>query len=91
MSMDEARSDQERQNIKKLFRNSLLIALGLSAVLTVPLYFSIHGRGTILLFFALLFSQTIVIYFFHDRYLHLRHAAPAPSLSSHGFGGAICR
>jgi len=64
MSMDEARSDQERQNIKKLFRNSLLIALGLSAVLTVPLYFSIHGRGTILLFFALLFSQTIVIYFF---------------------------
>ena len=39
-------------------------ALGLSAILAVPLYFSIRGRGTIPLFLALLFSLIIVIYFF---------------------------
>lgn len=64
MCIDEARSEQERQIIKRIFRNSLLIALGLSAILAIPLYFSVRTRGTIPLFLALVFSQTIVIYFF---------------------------
>ena len=60
MALDEARTDQERTHIKRLFRNALFIALGLSATLAPPLYFSLGGVGTV----PLLFALTIVIYFF---------------------------
>jgi RNA polymerase sigma factor (sigma-70 family) len=63
MIIDEARSDQERHNIKKLFRNSILVAFGLSAILAGPLYFSLRGRGEAATFWAVLFCQTLVIYF----------------------------
>ena len=63
MALDEARSDEERGNIKRLFRNSLLVALGLSAVLAVPLFWSFRGQEDPLTFWSVLFSQTIVIYF----------------------------
>ena len=38
MSLDEAHTDQERGNIKRTFRNSLLVALGISAICAAPLY-----------------------------------------------------
>jgi len=64
MSMDEAHSDEERGHIKKVFLNALLIALGFSALLAAPLYWLCRDQANPQLFWALLFSQTVVIYFF---------------------------
>jgi RNA polymerase sigma factor (sigma-70 family) len=63
MSMDEARSDEERVHIKALFRNSLLVALVLSIVLAVPLFWACRNLGDNSLFWGLWFSLTIVVYF----------------------------
>jgi hypothetical protein len=63
MSMNEAHSDHERRQIKKLFRNSLLIALGLSAVLGVSLLWFFPIRPIPPAFWGVLLSQFIVIYF----------------------------
>ncbi len=63
MSMDEARSDEERVHIKALFRNSLLVALVLSAVLVVPLFLACGSQDSASFFWGLWFSLTIVIYF----------------------------
>ncbi|HEX4265233.1 MAG TPA: RNA polymerase sigma factor [Verrucomicrobiae bacterium] len=60
MSVDEAHTDEERGRIKRIFRNSLLTALGLSAVSALPLLWW-YGRHPDVL--VLLFAQTIVIYF----------------------------
>jgi RNA polymerase sigma factor (sigma-70 family) len=63
MSMDEAHSDEERGHIKKLFKNSLFVALAISAVLAVPLAWALRGQQDAALFWALLLSLVIVIYF----------------------------
>jgi len=63
MSMDEAQTDIERNHIKRVFQNSLVCALIISAVLAAPLYWVCRNQNEPWLFWALLFSQTIVIYF----------------------------
>ena len=63
MSLDEAHSDEERGYIKRLFRNSLVTCLVISAVLALPLYFVLPNQGNASLFWSLLFCQTLVIYF----------------------------
>jgi RNA polymerase sigma factor (sigma-70 family) len=63
MSMDEAQSDEERGHVKRLFRNSLMVALTISTVLTVPLYWACRNQNDTSLFWSLFFCQTIVIYF----------------------------
>jgi RNA polymerase sigma factor (sigma-70 family) len=63
MSMDEAHSDEERFHIKKLFRNSLVCALAISAVLAVPLFLACRNQNEPSLFWVLLFIQTLAIYF----------------------------
>jgi hypothetical protein len=63
MSLDEAHTDEERGYIKRAFRNSLLVALALSAICAVPLYWSLRTHQDLWLFWSLLVSQTIVIYF----------------------------
>jgi RNA polymerase sigma factor (sigma-70 family) len=62
-NMDEARSDEERGRVKALFRNSLVVALIISAVLAVPLYWAFRNQNDIPLYCSLVFCQTIVIYF----------------------------
>jgi RNA polymerase sigma factor (sigma-70 family) len=63
MSMNEAQTDKERDHIKSVFRNSLLVALGLSAACAVPLFWSFRGQLDTSTFGSVLFSQSIVIYF----------------------------
>jgi RNA polymerase sigma factor (sigma-70 family) len=63
MSMDEARSEEERVHVRTLFRNSLLVALALSIVLAAPLFWASRNHGGNSLFWGLWFSATIVIYF----------------------------
>ena len=63
MSLDEAQSDEERGHVKRMFRNSLVTSLVISAVLAFPLYFTLPNRGDASLFWSLLFCQTIAIYF----------------------------
>ncbi len=63
MSLDEAHSDEERGYIKRLFRNSLVTCLVISAVLAFPLYFVLPKQGKASLFWSMLFCQTLVIYF----------------------------
>jgi hypothetical protein len=60
MTVDEARTDEERARIKKIFRTSLLAALVLPALFAAPLLWWFRGRPEV---FVLLFSQCIVIYF----------------------------
>jgi RNA polymerase sigma factor (sigma-70 family) len=63
MSMNEARSDVERGYIKKAFGNALIAALVLSALGTIPLYWSLRNHRDLNLFWGLVLSQTIFIYF----------------------------
>jgi RNA polymerase sigma factor (sigma-70 family) len=63
MSMDEAHSDEERRHVKTVFLKSLVITLGLSLVLSVPLYWACRSQTDAYLFWGLLASQTIVLYF----------------------------
>ncbi len=63
MSMDEARTDEERHHIKKTFLNSLYVTLALSALCAVPLYFAFRNDQDLSLFWALVGCQTIVLYF----------------------------
>lgn len=62
MSFDEAQSDEERGHIKRLFQNSLVCALVISAVLAVPLNWAFRTQNDASLFWSLLFCQTIAIY-----------------------------
>jgi len=62
ISMDEAHSDEERGHIKTVFFKSLMVALGISAVLAAPLYWVCQNQPTGV-FWGLLFSQTIAVYF----------------------------
>jgi RNA polymerase sigma factor (sigma-70 family) len=63
MSMNEARSDVERGYIKKAFGYALIIALALSAFAAIPLYCSLRNHQDLNLFWGLVLSQTIFIYF----------------------------
>jgi RNA polymerase sigma factor (sigma-70 family) len=65
MSMNEAHSDHERRQIKRLFLSSLIVAAVVSTLLGVPLYWMLHvvTHHSLPLFAALLVSQFIVIYF----------------------------
>ena len=63
MSMDEAHTDEERHYIKRLFRNSLIYTLIVSALLAFPIYGAVRNEHNIALFLGLLFSQMIVAYF----------------------------
>jgi len=63
MSMDEAETDEERGHVKSLFRNSLVTALVISAVLAVPLAWTFRNYKDGLWFWTFLFSQIIVVYF----------------------------
>jgi RNA polymerase sigma factor (sigma-70 family) len=63
MSLDEARTDEERFHVRRIFKTSLFVALAISAVLAVPLFWACRNQNEPLLFWALLFSQSIVIYF----------------------------
>jgi hypothetical protein len=63
MSMNEAHSDEERIHVKRLFRNSLVVTLIISAVLAAPLYWLLPNQNHRSLFWSMVFCQTIVIYF----------------------------
>jgi RNA polymerase sigma factor (sigma-70 family) len=63
MSMDEAQTAEERGHIKSLFRNSLVCTLIISAVLSVPLYWTCRNQQDSTLFWATLTTGVIVIYF----------------------------
>jgi RNA polymerase sigma factor (sigma-70 family) len=63
MSVNEAHSDRERKNIKRIFLNSLFVTVGLSAILAVPLFSMFHNQTTPAILFSVLFSQSLVIYF----------------------------
>ena len=63
MSMNEAQTDQERGHVKRLFRNSLVVTLIVSAVLAMPLFFACRNLNPPTLFWALLFAMTIAVYF----------------------------
>jgi RNA polymerase sigma factor (sigma-70 family) len=63
MSLDEARTDEERYHIKKTFLHALYATLALSALCAVPLYFTLLNDRETYLFPALLGCQTIVLYF----------------------------
>ena len=63
MSMDEAHTDEERVQVKTLFLNSLLITLGLSVILAVPLFWVCRNEHDFYLLLGLFFSQALVIYF----------------------------
>ena len=63
MSMDEARTDEERGHIKSVFRNSLFIALAISAVLALPLFYACRNQHDSTTFWGLMFSQIVVVYF----------------------------
>lgn len=63
MSMDEAENDHERHHIKRVFGQSLVVALGLSAVCAVLLYWALRNQHDPGLYWGMAFSQSIVIYF----------------------------
>lgn len=64
MSMNEAHSDEERGYIKAVFVKALVAALAFAAVLAVPLFLAVRNRNhSSILFWSLLFSQIIVVYF----------------------------
>ena len=64
MVCDEAHSDEERGKIKSVFLNALLVALAFAAVMVVPLFLAVRNRDDAsILFWGLLFSQALVVYF----------------------------
>lgn len=63
MSYDEAHTDEEREHIKRTFLNSLYVALVLSGLCAVPLYFALRNDPEPYIFLALAISLAIVIYF----------------------------
>jgi RNA polymerase sigma factor (sigma-70 family) len=72
MSIDEAHSDQERHEIRRMFLSALLIAVGLSAVVAVPLAWMCDAPHNRMLFWGILFSQCIVFYFLALLFFVLR-------------------
>jgi RNA polymerase sigma factor (sigma-70 family) len=62
-SMDEAHSEEERGYIKRAFRNTLLITLGLSAICSVPVFFAVRHQHDPQLFWSVLMTLAVVFYF----------------------------
>jgi hypothetical protein len=63
ISMNEAHTEKERHHIKKFFRTSLIVTAIASAILSVPLYWATRDVQDRSVFWVLLFSQSIVVYF----------------------------
>jgi RNA polymerase sigma factor (sigma-70 family) len=63
ISMDTADSDEERGHIKRTFQRTALITLLLTGALAAPLYWALRGTNDPFVYWALLFSASIVIYF----------------------------
>jgi RNA polymerase sigma factor (sigma-70 family) len=63
MSMDEARTDEERGHIKAMFLNTLWIDLILTAVFALPLYLLCRTQSEISLFWGMLACTAFVFYF----------------------------
>lgn len=63
MSLDEAQTDLERHEIKKLFGQSLVVAVGLSTICAVVLYWALRSQHDPWLYWGMASSQSIVIYF----------------------------
>jgi RNA polymerase sigma factor (sigma-70 family) len=64
MVRDEAHSDEERGMIKAVFVKALVAALAFAAAMAVPLFLAVRNRNhSSILFWSLLFSQIIVVYF----------------------------
>jgi RNA polymerase sigma factor (sigma-70 family) len=63
MSLDEARTDEERFHIKSAFRKSLFTMLVLTSIIAVPLYWACRHETNQWVFWALLMSQAVVVYF----------------------------
>lgn len=61
---DQVHSDRERRKIKALFIISLLAAVVFGAFVLTRLFFAVRsGNHTSILFWSLLFSQVVVVYF----------------------------
>jgi RNA polymerase sigma factor (sigma-70 family) len=64
MARDEAHSDEERGKIKAVFLKALVVALAFAATMAVPLFFAVRNQDhSSILFWSLLFSQILVVYF----------------------------
>jgi RNA polymerase sigma factor (sigma-70 family) len=64
MARDEAHSDEERGKIKAIFVKSFVAALTFAAAMAVPLFLAVRNRDhPSILFWSLLLSQAIVVYF----------------------------
>jgi RNA polymerase sigma factor (sigma-70 family) len=63
MSIDEAHSDEERQRIKAIFRDSLFITVVLSAALGVIVWKLFRPEVDLPMLAGILFSQFVAIYF----------------------------
>jgi RNA polymerase sigma factor (sigma-70 family) len=64
MARDEAHSDEERGKIKAVFLMALVAALAFAAAMAVPLFLAVRNQDhSSILFWSLLFSQVIVVYF----------------------------
>jgi RNA polymerase sigma factor (sigma-70 family) len=89
MSLDEADSDEERGHVKRLFRNSLVTSLMISAVLAFPLYFVLPNPGHVVLEFVVLPDHRHL--FSHDGWLCLPYFGGAAQVYGRAFGKSICR
>ncbi len=64
MARDEAHSDEERGKIKAVFVIALVVALAFAAGMAVPLFLAVRNQDhASILFWSLLFSQVIIVYF----------------------------
>ncbi len=63
MGLDKAHPGEVRDLVKTSFRKAFVLALGFSIVLAVPLFLVCRSQDDSSLFWSILVSQTIVIYF----------------------------
>lgn len=63
MNLDEAETDEERNRTKRVFRNSLIIALVFSAIVAAPLHWACRSQTEWWVFWTLLLSLGVVVYF----------------------------
>lgn len=62
MSIDEARTDEERWHIKRIFLQSLAVTLAILTIVAVPLYWIFQGRNEAGLFWDLMINAAIDFY-----------------------------
>lgn len=63
MSIDEARTDEERSNVKAIFVNALIYSLVATIVLALPAYLLCQKQNEMSAFPYLLINSAIIIYF----------------------------